>query len=83
MTLPVAPRNQPGPFGFCSFSSHPVELQPIPTDFSPAARCHVASQWYSYSPDGAAWLRMDPVEQRQPRFPLFPEPEPRQPGGSA
>ena len=83
MTQPAAPRNLPCPFGFCSFGGHPIETQPTARGFSPAARCHVAGQWYSYSPNGAAWLRMDPVEQRQPRFPIFPEPEPRQPGSSA
>lgn len=85
MTLPAAPRNLPCPFGFCSFGGHSIEPQPTAQGFSPAARCPVAGQWYSYSDDGAAWLRMDPVEQRQPRFPLsrnrnrsHPEAQPEQ-----
>ena len=83
MTLPAAPRNLPGPFGFCSFGGHPIEPQPTAQGFSLAARCPVAGQYYSYSPEGAAWLRIDPVEQWKPRFPLFPEQEPRQPGTPA
>ena len=83
MTLPAAPKNLPRPFGFCSFGGHPIEPQTTAQGFSSAARCPVAGQWYSYSPDGAAWLRMDPVEQRQPRFLLFPEPGPLPPGSSA
>lgn len=83
MTLPAAPRNLPCPFGFCSIGGHPIEPQPTPSGLSPAARCHVAGQWYSYSDDGAAWVRMEPAEQRKPRFPIFPEQEEqRQPGSS-
>ena len=83
MPQPAAHRNLPCPFGFCSFGGHPIEPQPTAQGFSPAARCPVAGQCYSYSPDGATWLPMDPGEQRQPRFPLFLKQKPRQPGSSA
>ena len=79
MTSPEPPRNLPCPCGGCSIGGHPAELQPAGPGSSPAAYCPIGNRWYSYAADGAAWLRMNPSEQRPPRFPIFPETQPPEP----
>lgn len=79
MTSPNPPRNLPCPCGSCSISGHPVEPQPLGPGASPAAYCPIGNRWYCYATDSAAWIRMNPAEQRPQRFPIFPEPQSPEP----
>ena len=83
MKLPEPPGTCPPPFRIMLLRRPSGGAAAYSSGFSPAARCPVAGQWYSYSADGAAGLRIDSVAQRKPPFPLFPEQKPRQPRSSA